>query len=305
MPISILVLTCILTGIVIWRLLKSESVVIGTLYAQGYRRKEIRKHYILYPLIVALTGGIIGTILGAILLKPMLDVMVSYYNMPINSINFHPVYIIISLLLPVFFLGLSGYFVLSKELCYSPVKLMRGGQEKSKVNFIERKLKLDKLKFQTKFKVREQLRSLSRLIFLILGVVMATMLLLLGFTAKSSIDYLMKDNLRNTFKFEYEYVYNSLHEEVPPSNVETFSASTFILKSDSKTDFKVTGISPASKYISLKDNKGVTLSTDKIIITKPLAEKLKLMPGDTIQVINKLDSREYAITVSSILKMIH
>lgn len=300
MPISILILTCILTGIVIWRLLKRESVIIGTLYAQGYRRKEIRNHYLMYPLWVALTGGIVGTILGAILLKPMLGVMVSYYNMPINSINFDLKYVIISILLPVFFLCLSGYIVLNKELSYSPVELMRGGREKSKVNFIERKLKLDKLKFQTKFKIRQQLRSLSRLIFLLLGVVMATMLLLLGFTAKSSIDYLMKDNLRNTFKFQHEYVYNSLHEEKPPSNVETFSASTFMLKSDSKTIFKVTGISPVSKYISLKDKKGVNLSTDKVIITKPLAEKIKLMPGDTIQVINKLDSREYAITVGSI-----
>ena len=300
MPIAILLLTCILTGIVVWRLLNRESVIIGTLYAQGYRRREIKKHYLLYPLSIALTGGIVGTILGALLLKPMLNFMMEYFNIPINSINFNPEYVVISLLLPVFFLGISGYLVLNRELRYSPVELMRGGREKTKVNFIERKLKLDKLKFRAKFKVREQLRSLSRLIFLLFGVVLATMLLLLGFTAKSSLDYLMKDSLRNTFKFQYEYVYNSLHEEQPPSNTEAFSASTFTLKSDNKMAFTICGINPGSKYISLKDKTGVNLSTDKVIITKPLAAELKVIPGDTIQVINKLDSREYAVTVSSI-----
>lgn len=300
MPIAILLLTCILTGIVIWRLLNRESVIIGTLYAQGYRRREIRKHYLLYPLFIALTGGILGTIIGALLLKPMLYLMVAYFNIPINSINFNLEYVVISLLMPIFFLGFSGYFVLNKELKYSPVQLMRGVRGDSKVSFIERKLTLDRLKFSTKFIIREQMRSISRLMFLLIGVVLATMLLLLGFTAKSSLDYLMKDNLRNTFKFEYEYAYNSLHEEQPPLNAETFSASTFTLKQDSKTDFRIVGVNPGSKYISLKDKTGNDLSTDMVIITKPLAAKLKVSAGDTIQVINKLDSRQYAVAVASV-----
>jgi putative ABC transport system permease protein len=106
-----------------------------------------------------------------------------------------------------------------------------------------------------KFKLRQQLRSLSRLIFLLLGTVLATMLLLLGFTAKSSLDYFMKDSLRNTFKFEYEYVYNSQHTEQPPDSAEPFSASVFTLKSDSKRDFEICGIDPGSKYVSFNDKK--------------------------------------------------
>ncbi|MGE5631873.1 MAG: ABC transporter permease [Caulobacteraceae bacterium] len=300
MPVAILLLTCVLTGIVIWRLIKRESVIIGTLYAQGYRRKEIKRHYLMYPLSVALIGSVAGTILGALLLKPMLELMVGYFNIPITSVSFNPVHIVISLLMPVFFLGISGNLVLNRELRYSPVELMRGGREESKVSFIERKLTLDKLRFSTKFKVREQLRSLSRLVFLLLGVILATMLLLLGFAAKSSMDYLMKENLRGTFKFQYEYVYNSVHQEQPPSGTEVFSASTFALKSDSKADFKICAINPNSNYISLKDKSGADLNKGSVIITKPLAEKLQVSPGDTIKVINKLDSREYSVTVKYI-----
>lgn len=42
------------------------------------------------------------------------------------------------------------------------------------------------------------------------------------------------------------------------------------------------------------------LKSDKIIITRPLADKLKVKPKDTINLINRLDSKEYSITVDTI-----
>lgn len=299
-PVVILLLSCILTSIVLYRLINQESVIIGTLYAQGYRRKEIKKHYMMYPITIALSGSIIGTAAGALLLKPMLNFMLTYFNLPVKPIVYNPLLILISLFIPLIFLYLSANFVLNKVLKLSPVALMRGERQKSEVNLIERKLKLDKFKFSTKFKLRQQLRSLSRLTFLFLGVVVATMLLLFGFTAKSSIDYLLKDNLRNTFKFEYEYIYNSLHTEQPPAGAQPFSSSKFTLTSDSKIEFNVVGISSGTSYIILKDKSGKTLTTDKIIITKPLADKLKVKAGDTLNLVNKLDSKEYTLIIDAI-----
>lgn len=303
-PVAVLLLTCILTGIVIRRLLNREAAIIGTLYAIGYKKREIIDHYMRYPLLIALAGGSTGTILGIVLLKPMLNYMVAYFELPVIFVGYYPGTILISLLLPVFFLSFSGYFVLNGGLRCSPVELMRGGRKKTKVNFIERGLTLDKLKFPTKFKLRQQLRSLSRLIFLLLGVIMATMLLLLGFTAKSSLDNLMQDNLRNTFKFQYEYVYNSLREDQPPAGTEAFAAANFTLKSDNrentKVNFRICGINPGSQFIILRDKTGAGINTDKVIITGPLAERLQVFPGSTIRVINKLDSREYAVTVEQV-----
>lgn len=299
MPIAILLLTCILTGVVMWRMLKREFIVIGTLYALGYRKREIMKHYLIYPLSISVLGGVIGTILGTTTVRPMLNMMVMYFNIPIDSVNFSIKYGVISVLLPIIFLIVCGYFVVNKALKYSPVELMRGGKEKGKVRFIERKLKLDRLNFSTKFKVREQLRSIPRSLFLLLGVILATMLLLLGFASKSSIDFLMKDTYEDTYKYQYQYMFNSLQRGIP-SNGEAFSISPFTLKTNPKISFSVYGISKKSKYISLKDKTGTKLNTNQIIITKPLAEKLNIKPQDTIQVINKLDSTEYRITIDSI-----
>lgn len=301
MPIAILLLTCILTAVVMRRMLKKESIIIGTLYALGYKKKEIRRHYLSYPLSVALAGGITGTALGAVTLKPMLNVMIGYFNIPVSTVNFSAQCIIISIMLPIVFLGLFGYLVIDKTLKSAPVDLMRGGKENNKVNFIEKNLKLDKFKFAAKFKIREQLRSIPRSAFLLFGVIFATMLLLLGFVAKSSIDTLMKDTYESTYKYQYQYIFNSLKQGTPVKG-EAFSLSPFTLKSGNsdKNNFSVYGVNPDTSYIYLKDSSGKKLNMDKIIITKPLAEKLKVKPGDTIEVVNKLDSRDYRIRIDSI-----
>ncbi|MBE6069110.1 MAG: FtsX-like permease family protein [Clostridium lundense] len=299
MPLAILLLTCMLASIVMLRMLKMESVIIGTLYALGYKKKQIKNHYLRYPLSIALTGGILGTILGVLALKPMIIFMVAYFNMPVGTISFSIKYISISIVLPIVFFGTAGYFVITKALKSSPLELMRGGGKNTNVSFIERNLKLDRFKFSTKFKIREQLRSISRSIFLLLGVVFATMLLLLGFASKSSLDYLMKDGFEQAFKYKYHYVFNAIQRGTPV-NGEAFSESLFTLKSNDKISLAVYGISPNSQYITLEDKLGSKLSTDKVIITKPLADKLNVKQQDSITIVNKFDFSEYSITIDSI-----
>jgi putative ABC transport system permease protein len=301
LPVVVLLLTCILTGIVILRMIKQDSVIIGTLYAQGYRKKEIIGHYIRYPLIIAIFGGVIGTVLGALTVKPMTAFMLEYFNIPISESVITPIHIIISLLLPVVFLSASALYILIKELRRSPVSLMRGGSGSGKVNVIERKIKLDRLKFKVKFKLREQFRSMSRLVFLLFGVILATMLLLLGFTAKSSMDYLVGENLTNTLLFKYEYIYNSIHFDNPPAGTEAFSGGEFTMKKDGgDITFTLSGIEPDTQMIILKDKDGGVLDTDKTIITLPLADKLNVKEGDSIEIISKVNSKAYTVTVDKI-----
>ncbi|QHQ59761.1 FtsX-like permease family protein [Anaerocolumna sedimenticola] len=299
MPTAILLLSCILSGMVMWRLLKRESAIIGTLYALGYKKKEIQNHYLRYPLSVAVIGGIIGTILGSVTLKPMLNVMVTYFNMPVGIVNYSIKYIIISILLPIVFLGVAGYIVTYKSLKSSPLELMRGGDSNYKVGFLEKNLKLDRFKFTTKFKIREQLRSIPRSVFLLLGVAIATMLLLIGFAAKSSLDYVMVEGFKQAFKYNYHYVFNTLQTETRMEG-EAFSEELFSPESNDKLNLAVYGVTPNSKYITFKDKSGNQLNTNQVIMTKPLADKLKVKPSDTVKIISKTDSKEYSVTIDSI-----
>ncbi|URZ06960.1 ABC transporter permease [Clostridium felsineum] len=299
MPIAILLLTCTLTGIVILRMLEKEAIIIGALYALGYRKKEILKHYLIYSISIAFIGGIIGTILGGITLKPMVNFMVSYFNMPTDSLSFDFKYAAISIILPIIFLFISSYFIINRELKYSPVDLMRGGKDTGKVNFLERKLKLNKLNFNSKFKLRQQLRNIPRSLLLLFGIITSTMLLLLGFASKNSIDYLMQDSITNTYKYNYEYVFSSLKLDSPPIG-EKFSETAFTLKNNTKTTITAYGINPNTKYILLKDKSHNFINKNKVIITRALADKLNVKENDTIKIINKFNSKEYSIKIDEI-----
>ncbi|MDF2595347.1 MAG: hypothetical protein K0R69_1688 [Clostridia bacterium] len=297
-PNAILLLAVILISNVIRRLIKSESVIIGALYALGYRRKELYRHYLTFPLLIAIIGGVIGTLFGIFPVRAAVSFMFSAFIIPLTGIEINPIRMIIGLLLPIIFLGCSGYFVIRKELKHSPVELARGNKEKSKVNFLERIIKLEKINFNVKFKIREQLRSLSRLIFLLFGVAVAAMLLLWGFTLKSGFDNMLTD--KGVYTFEYEYKFDDLRYEPLPAGAEPFAAALFLPEADAKNDFYVTGIMPDSAEVNLVDESGTRLSTNQVIITKPIANQLKLVLGDTIDIVRKLDGRTFSVKVEAI-----
>ena len=300
MPIAILLLTSILVGNVIGRLIKRECSIIGALYALGYKGKEIYRHYLIFPLTIAVIGGIAGTVLGMLAVHPLMSVLITAFTMPMAGISLNPALISTSLLLPVLFLGCSGWLVIRKELRHSPAELMKGDKEKSRVNFLERVLKLEKLKFTAKYKIREQLRSLSRLAFLLVGCAVATMLLLYGFAIRSSLDYLLTNSMSGTLRFQYEYKYKNLHNEQPPVGAEPFSASLFLPEGGEGRDFYVCGVMPDSVMLSLVDSSGVPISTDKVTITKPLADNLKIKRGDTVNVVRKTDERTFSVKIDSV-----
>ncbi|MDF2514493.1 MAG: permease [Herbinix sp.] len=299
LPVAILLLTCILTGIVMWRTVKREAAIIGTLYALGYKKKEIMNHYLRYPVLIAIIGGIVGTILGTLTLRPMLNFMVTYFNMPVGTVDYQLKYMIISVLLPVAFLTVAGYLVVRKALRLTPLQLMRGGSEENKVGLLERHLKLDKFKFTTKFKIREQLRSVARSSFLLLGIIMATMLLLVGFAAKNSLDSVMQKGFNDAFQYEYSYVFNTIMQGEPAKG-EPFLELPFALSSDDKIGITIYGVSPDSRFVTFKDRSGNPIDMNQVVITKALAEKLKVNLNDTISVVSKLDSKEYKIKVDKI-----
>lgn len=300
LPTAFFLLTAVLLSNVIGRMIKRESGIAGALYALGYKRKELYRHYLKFPLVVAVIGGVLGTILGLFTVRPMMSVYFKLFNIPMTGIDYNPIIIIISLLLPVLFLGLSGFIVIHKELKHSPAELMKGNKEKSKVNFLERRFKLEKLKFTLKFKIREQLRSLSRLALLLVGCAVATLLLLFGFFLKSGMDYFLEIEVKNAQNYQYEYVFDSLRTEPMPEGAEPFAVSKFLLPGDENKVFNVAGYLPDSNISTVVDESGNRLRIDQVIITKPIADKLNVKPGDTITIVRKSDYQEFSLTVGNI-----
>jgi putative ABC transport system permease protein len=299
-PVAMLALTCILLGMLMWRMIKSESVIIGTFYAQGYRRRELGRHYLMFPLLISVIGSVTGSILGLLLEGSMFRFMLSAFPMPVYETIMNPWLVVFAILLPVLILCGVTWAITGRTLKTAPAVLMKGGEAKGKVNFIERSLRLGRLRFNTKFKIREQVRSLSRTFFLLFGVVVATMLMLYGLTMKSSVDYMLGEGINELYNLKYEYVFASEKTGAPPAGTEQFNAAYVSLTDNEDVSFYVTGVLPGTEKIRLKDASGQTFKPIETTITATLAQKLNISVGDSATVFDTENGKEHTFKIEKI-----
>jgi putative ABC transport system permease protein len=299
-PGMLLTLSMILIGILLKRMIQRESVVIGTLYALGYRKTEILRHYLVPPLLIAGLGGLLGALLGLAIVKPMLDFFMTVFTMPVEAYQYNYALLIVGMLTPVIVLFTTSYFVILRLLRAAPVELMKGDKGSEKLNFVERALKLERFNFNTKFQIREQVRSLSRTGFLLFGVIVATMLLLYGLTLQSSLDYMLTEGITELYNLKFEYVFHEPQSNPPPAGTEQFNAIQVTSRHDRTFNFYIVGTLPESSRLRLKDPSGNKLIPDRVIVTKMLADKLQAGVGDEIQVVNDKDLKEYTLTIDAI-----
>jgi putative ABC transport system permease protein len=182
---------------------------------------------------------------------------------------------------------------------------MKGDEQKVKVNFIERALRLERFNFTTKFQLREQVRSIPRLLFLVLGVSAASMILLYGFTYNYSMDVVMNKGMLARYQYPLEYNFKEVRDVRDggiPEGAEPYNAFRVYPEGRESVEFYLLGMQPDSVGIKVKDVRGNALSRDQVNISSPLASRLKLKEGDTIRVVNKLDGKTYSLTIDGIVE---
>lgn len=300
LSIAMILLSCLIIGIMIWRMIRQEAVIIGTFYAQGYRRRELMRHYMTAPMLLAFVGGAIGGALALPCVAPTVRYITVLYIIPIAEIKLGFLNVLISILMPMAALGVSSYLVIRSELKRSPAELMKGSEKKAKVNALERALKLERFKFGTKFKLREQMRSVSRLLFLLLGVASASVLMLFGFAISSSYNEVFKNSTASVYGFEYEYAFKDLQYGEAPTGAEVFNNGRFYPEGNESIKFYITAVEPDSTFLTLNDSRGNLLANDQTNITKALADRLGIQAGDTVSFINKQDGKLYTFYIAAV-----
>jgi putative ABC transport system permease protein len=307
LPVSAVffLLSCIIVSVMIMRMVKSDSVVIGTLYAQGYRRSELIRHYLAIPILSAAVGGLAGALLALPCVKPVVDSMLVTYNLPAQDITFSPLNLALAVLMPVALIGLVSLFCIRNILKKNAVELMKGDAQKNRLNFIERALQLERFNFTTKFQLREQVRSLPRLLFLVLGVSAASMILLYGFTYNYSMDVVMKKGAIARYLYPIEYNFKelrNLQDGGIPAGAEPYNAIRVYPEGREKVEFYLVGTEPDSVGFKMNDMQGQALSKSQVNISYPLASRLKLKEGDTIRFVSKLDGKTYSLKIDGIVE---
>lgn len=294
---------CLITGVLIQRMVKQDGVVIGTLYAQGYRHRELVWHYMMIPILLAAVGGLFGILFSIPLVILFLETMTAVYILPAHALALSPISIVTATFLPIIINGLASFLVIRRILKEPAVELMKGGAQKAKVNFVERSLRLDRFRFTTKFQIREQVRSIPRLLFLVFGVSIATMILLYGFILNHSMDIAIQKG--SVYRYNYAIEYNfrkiqNLQSFELPEGAEAYNAIRAFPEGREGIGVYLLGMPTDSVGLKVEGIDGADLPRNQVNISNSLATRLKLKAGDTLTLVDKLDRQTYSITIDGI-----
>lgn len=200
--LAIAVLTMITT---MHRITTKEKVQIGTLKALGFKNGRIKRHYVLYALIVGIFGTIFGALFGygvAYFIMNPNGSMGTYLDLPRWDLVAPAYTYAVVILVNVLFLAVA-YLSVSRILGGTVADSLRPYVPKHiKSSALERTKLWKKLGFSTRWNIRDLLRHKSRSMMTLIGVLGCTVLLVASFGMKDTADTFIDVFYQDTMNYQ-------------------------------------------------------------------------------------------------------
>lgn len=202
--LAIAILTMVTT---MHRIATKEKTQIGTLKALGFKNRRILRHYTSYGLFIGLAGTAFGVALGYAVCKLIMSengMMGTYFDMPDWSAAI-PGFCYPVMVTTVLMLTLISYLSVRQQLKGTAADALRPyAPKKMRKVFLERFKFWDKMKFGTKWNIRDLSRHKSRSAMTLFGIVGCMVLMVGGLgmrdTMSGFLDLLDKDISNYTTK---------------------------------------------------------------------------------------------------------
>jgi putative ABC transport system permease protein len=295
-PIIFLAVAAFLLNVVLTRLVELDRPQIATLKAVGYSNREVGLHYFELTMVIALSGGALGLVLGRWLGTHMTAMYTVFYRMPSLSYRLG-----LDLALSAIFASLAAGVVGSaiavrRVSALPPAEAMRPAAPPSyrRGAFIATLGGL--LTASARMVARELLRRPSRTIMSALGIAAATGIVILGqfFTDGMGflIDYYMQKAQRETISVTFV-------SPVPEASVRALASVPGVEDVQWQTmmpvrvraghrERTVSLIGHAERHSMrpLLDDRGdeVGLHANEVLFTGTLAQVLDIEPGDRVTI---------------------
>ena len=289
----ILVLISYVLSVFVVHSIDRESSVIGALYALGVKKKDLMKHYVTLPTIIAAVSGIIGTAIAysnAGVRVQMQDCY-NYYSLPNLDVIVMPYLIIYGIIVPPVICWAVTSLVINKRLSRQVLMLIKNEQKVSK----GKDIKLKNMKFMRLFKLRQILRERRTAFTVVFGMFVS---LLIGVMSLEIFVYC--DNVRIQYpedtKYEYMYTYKYPSENPPQGGYEAYAKT--LKKEIYGYNFDVTllGITEDNPFFDTD----LADSSSQVTISSSISYKYGLQVGDVITLKDEENDKFYAFEISDI-----
>ncbi|RWZ60152.1 ABC transporter permease [Halobacillus fulvus] len=302
LPLFILALSIAMVLMLMKRRLELQRKEIGTLMALGYRKKELRNHYLGYAWFIGLTGTGLGLLAGAGFSVPLSNIYADFFNLPpLSMFDWDPMILVIGLLIPLALLLALTAFVISRTLRTEPLTLLRPKEMASgKKSWLEKLPFMNRGSFTTKFRLRLLARNKARSLYIFIGVMFSTVLLLFGFIAFHSMERLVTTTYEDIQTYDYAVYYSTLQTEQTEEGASPFSMAEITVGEDTKANLY--GIQPDTSYIQLKSDEE-TLNpelSEGAVISRPLAIITGATAGDELTITNGISENELTVEIAGV-----
>ncbi len=189
-PVFFFFIAILITFTTMTRMITEDRRQIGTLLSLGYSKMEISVKYILYALLTAVVGTILGVLVGSKVLPPVVFKMTGamYIFQDYKSL-FYPQLIVLASLAALLATVGSVILVLFRDLREKPMNLLVEKAPKAGKRILMEKITplWKRLNFTQKITFRNLFRYKSRMFLTIFGIAGCTGLMLAGFGLNDSI----------------------------------------------------------------------------------------------------------------------
>ena len=289
--VIVLILFAYVISVFVVHQIEREASVIGALYSLGVKKKELLRHYITLPTVIAFAGGVIGTILGfsPIGIGTQTADTYNYFSLP-DYDTVYPVYLLIyALVLPPVISAVVNVLVINKKLSQTALSLIKNEQKAGNYKQVNIKSK----SFPHIFRTRQMLREARSAATVVLGMLISLLVVTLGLDCFVMCYAVKRDNIADT-KYEYMYYYKYPGKEAPKEGeaayIETLSTDCM----GYTLDVTVIGIDDDNRFFDAKPKKG----KNKAVINNSLVERYGYKEGDKVIFTDLTADMDYAFTVT-------
>ena len=294
-PIIMIIVVAVI-AMVLRRMIKRDGKTIGTLMALGYRKGELVRHYMVYGMVPAIAGDIIGVI-GSI---PFAKLFCAFYFQDLEYTEYQVVMpwklVGVAVLFPIVVYGLVSYLVLNKALQADAVSLLHGLQKEKNVHVFRN----SQANLKLVYNVRAVFMNASRSITLIIGIAVATLCIVLGGSFQDAWNNLLENKVPLAMLGgQYEYGFKNYQTENPYGGDAIFDVSFGANADDSR--FNLIGYDEENDIFNeTVDGKAPVYG--EYYMTSSAARTYDIKPGDEFAFYNTVTMQETKVVISGIVE---
>lgn len=293
-PLVLFLIEAIILFLTMSRMIDSQRNQVGIMKALGVKNRSIMLHYMGFPVIVGITGSILGYIVAAVVFVPMVTASnANSYSLPGIEFSLSPFSLVPPIVISSVFGMISCYLSGRKVLKERAAQMLRPKPPKTMKKIVMERIPgiWSRLPYSYKLILRNIFLNKQKALASSIGVAVSTILLITAFGTQMSLQK-VADQIGEVYtydlKMDYKTGVNLETLKLPSGIKSSYGLSTLPVNfmKDSraeKADLVVTGTeNKLIHFFDAHDNQ-VALENDGVLVPKAYADKYHIMEGDLIQ----------------------